>query len=687
MNPFRISCTTCRARLKITDPVAIGQILACPKCGGMVQATPPADWSPGELVTGSALPTGATAALAESASVVLKPKVVRKLAAGAAQTKATKTGTAAAANAIAAATGPLAASLPPVQPMVPPVNAATAPSPLPAAEPTARWFWPAFGVGTLMSVALVGLLLWLDHKNHSSPIAALDVNAKQDASAVPSATDSVKSTAIDPKTQMSPAAASPPSHPSDSAANIRSAAKSIGPAPSASSHVAADDRPDPRPTAPPSGAAPESIAKPADLSSAVPPAFAPAAAADAKPRDPLFVEPAPDKRPAVEPDIANSGSPAARPVPSSVERIPPRTVDVASRLTDPLAAVNYVGVPLAQLLGELSQWSTISISFDADALSELNVAPDVPVTLHLKETTIAGVLDEALGPLGLSYSIVNGQLMIGRPRQGDFRRVRYAVSDLAGETADGAPQFAALVHAMVDPPSWKEAGGMGTSRWSDGALVIEQSESAHAQLLVFCEKLRVARGLPLRSKIDPDRFRLMPRTAAAARALALPVTADFNRPEPLTRILAHLHDSTHIALLVDQVALAEQRMSAETEGILAADHQPLGQALTALVEPMDLAWRVVGEGAIEITTPQAAAKRADVEFYLAGELLSGDTNGQALVDRIERELAAAAASDPAAARPTVRFDAASRALIVRAPQSVQLRVAAYLSGRRIAARQ
>ncbi|HEV2970865.1 MAG TPA: hypothetical protein VGY55_12915, partial [Pirellulales bacterium] len=233
-------------------------------------------------------------------------------------------------------------------------------------------------------------------------------------------------------------------------------------------------------------------------------------------------------------------------------------------------------------------------------------------------------------------------------------------------------------------PSWKEAGGLGTSRWSDGALVVEQSESVHAQLLVFCEKLRIARGLPLRSKIDPDRFRLVPRTAAAAKALALPVTADFNRPEPLSRVLAYLHGSTHVTLLIDQVALAEQRMSAETEALLAADRQPLGQTLTALVEPMDLTWRVVGERAVEITTPQAAAMHAEVEFYPAGELLSGETNGQALIARIERELATAAGSEAPAAHPTIRFDAASRALIVRAPQSMQLRVASILNGWHVA---
>lgn len=46
MELFTIACPTCRARLKVRDLAAIGQILNCPKCGSMVQVAPPAGWQP-----------------------------------------------------------------------------------------------------------------------------------------------------------------------------------------------------------------------------------------------------------------------------------------------------------------------------------------------------------------------------------------------------------------------------------------------------------------------------------------------------------------------------------------------------------------------------------------------------------------------------------------------------------------
>src|SRR5437773_6248330 len=45
MDLFSITCTTCKSRLKVRDQAAVGQILACPKCGGMVMIKPPPVWS------------------------------------------------------------------------------------------------------------------------------------------------------------------------------------------------------------------------------------------------------------------------------------------------------------------------------------------------------------------------------------------------------------------------------------------------------------------------------------------------------------------------------------------------------------------------------------------------------------------------------------------------------------------
>ncbi len=46
IEPYLIVCDSCTARLKVRNASAIGQILACPKCGSMVKVIPPDGWSP-----------------------------------------------------------------------------------------------------------------------------------------------------------------------------------------------------------------------------------------------------------------------------------------------------------------------------------------------------------------------------------------------------------------------------------------------------------------------------------------------------------------------------------------------------------------------------------------------------------------------------------------------------------------
>ncbi|HUY33465.1 MAG TPA: hypothetical protein VMV69_12010 [Pirellulales bacterium] len=48
MELFTITCTTCKAKLKVRDGAAIGQILGCPKCGSMVHVAAPDGWQPPE---------------------------------------------------------------------------------------------------------------------------------------------------------------------------------------------------------------------------------------------------------------------------------------------------------------------------------------------------------------------------------------------------------------------------------------------------------------------------------------------------------------------------------------------------------------------------------------------------------------------------------------------------------------
>ena len=45
MQPFSIHCPTCKVRLRVRHPSAIGRVLNCPKCQSMVEVQPPPGWT------------------------------------------------------------------------------------------------------------------------------------------------------------------------------------------------------------------------------------------------------------------------------------------------------------------------------------------------------------------------------------------------------------------------------------------------------------------------------------------------------------------------------------------------------------------------------------------------------------------------------------------------------------------
>lgn len=113
--------------------------------------------------------------------------------------------------------------------------------------------------------------------------------------------------------------------------------------------------------------------------------------------------------------------------------------------------------------------------------------------MQLNESTVADALHAALDPLKLDYQVSDGQLIVGYPKQQELRQVRYTVADLATD-AGALDDLAALVRRVIAPSSWQQSGGKGAIVAANGSLLINQDESAHAAILTFCEKLRIARS-------------------------------------------------------------------------------------------------------------------------------------------------------------------------------------------------
>lgn len=377
--------------------------------------------------------------------------------------------------------------------------------------------------------------------------------------------------------------------------------------------------------------------------------------------------PAPGPGPQGPPD-SPPDRPAQEPRPEAMDH----RAEVAARLAERLPQIQLPEMPLADAVDLLAELSDLPITLDPEALERLGVRLDDAVAVELSDATLAEILAAVAAEAGLALVVEDGQVLLSSPPadRDRLRQRRYTVSDLTGEDATATAELAAVVRKLVVPDAWQINGGRGTIQAEPGMLVVLQNAVVHHRILVFCEKLRNARGKPLRSHFHPDRFALATRRARAGQILARQVTANFQEPAPLEQILEYLEELTQTEILIDHAALRQAGLSAAAEASLSVRKQPLASALDELLRPRELDYRVVEADTLQVTTRNAVAGRMELEFYPIAALLAGGQTETALLERIKSRLAGSTWSD-AGGPGVLHFDGPSRCLIVLQSQPVQ----------------
>jgi hypothetical protein len=563
-----------------------------------------------------------------------------------------------------------AAAAPTLAPVAPQVSAAppseiaqptedAAPAPATSAWP--RWFLP--GIGATIALALIIFVLRL--LLQSSDTEPVNVVENQPT---PPVVETVPPAELTSGTSAAP--------------NSESTATDVPPASTFTTNTDSttpplESVPAAAPENPPATESPVAQSPPA----AETPVVTPPAAGDVPP------EPAPPgSNEIAKSDPIQPVAPPATPDPQApaadaqakqpLVRVPPRQVSLESRLADPIRSLEVRNMPLHQLLDMLGDLSAVPISLDVDAFEQMNRSPATAVPVQINNKTVAETLDAVLAPQGLGYDLERGLVVVGHPQRETLRPISYTLTDLAADDA-ALGKLAGAVRQLIAPSSWQQNGGKASMAAGSGKIAIEQTPAVHYRLLVFCEKLRVARGLPIKSKHDPAKFLLKTREAKASDLLKKPIKANFGTPQPLAGVVAWLRHVTKATILVDHAALADAETSVESHCSAVSDGKPLATLFDELLTPMELTWRVVDATTIEITTPQAAAERDEIEFYAVKDLAANAADANTLVEKLKAELGPSIANQNQ--NVAIHFDEPSKTLIVRAPQRLQAQLEAVLT--------
>ncbi|MCH5376892.1 MAG: hypothetical protein JJ992_23235, partial [Planctomycetes bacterium] len=358
----------------------------------------------------------------------------------------------------------------------------------------------------------------------------------------------------------------------------------------------------------------------------------------------------------------------------SVPRPEPREVNVAERLRDKIPELDIPQMPLVLFVDFVTDFSTIPISLDPDALALLRIKPDRPVAVKAMDAEVGAILNTALQPLGLAAVQDGNQLRVTRPppADGQLRSLKHPVADLVDSDAGQLEELAEWITTMVEPDSWESQGGPGVLGTEMPNLVIQQQDTVLFRSLLFCERLRVARGLPTKTNLDPSLFRLEHRWTRIAALLQKPLRIRYAEPTGLVQILHRVSEETGLQILIDWQALGELGWTPEAEAMLSAENVPVGEALLQMLRPMDLTFRVIDASTIQITSPEADENRWDVEFYPLPAPLADSAAPNAIIDPLRDAMQRAGIGE---SDGVVHFDPVSRHLVVALSQPDHRRLA------------
>ena len=328
--------------------------------------------------------------------------------------------------------------------------------------------------------------------------------------------------------------------------------------------------------------------------------------------------------------------PDANPLPRTPLPRTPLTAVNPKQLELTLASVSYERVPLHAFLREMGDLAHAEIGIDDEVLQRSGWRLTTPIRVQLENVTVRGALQAALRQLELDLIVRENYLWVGHAKTAEaVHLTRYPIDDLVGKTSADADAavLAEQVQRMVAP----NAAGSDRSQWAagkleivPGVLQVTQSAAVHDELIVWFEKLRTARSLPLRTKYDPtnaqlrrfapQRFALPSRWQLAEPLLAKPVTISYLQPDALGDILDVLQRQTQAVVIWDLPALDAAGLSPDTLATLVVRETRFETALEQVLAPLGLTAIPLDESSLLITTKTAASQRLIIERYSLGTL-------------------------------------------------------------------
>ncbi len=390
------------------------------------------------------------------------------------------------------------------------------------------------------------------------------------------------------------------------------------------------------------------------------------------PTGPDSAPPADNEKP---PEPADLLPPPVANQPVCVQRGPavadePQPLDTAQHLALKLNSLQLNEMPISRFVDTLAEMAGAPITLDPIALERNGQSARSIVSVNVANVTLEKALQSELARQRLELVEQDGHVSVELANRDEWRAVDFNMKDLVGDS-DAAP-IAKLIERFVAPESWKTNGGKGTIHVDGSTLRIEQSLAVRREALIFCERLRLARSRPQRSKYPANLLTVESPYETLAPKLNQSTTFTLMAWTRLADVVRQWQELSGLAILVDWSALSDINLLPSSPIACSTIARPWSEALDGVLEPLGLGWWAVDGQTMQITSLDALPHIQRVEFYsVPRKLREQFSTSSALVESLQKEIGNRPNKPRNPDDVRIELDEPSGRLIVRATPDVQ----------------
>lgn len=276
-------------------------------------------------------------------------------------------------------------------------------------------------------------------------------------------------------------------------------------------------------------------------------------------------------------------------------------------LTYVIPSVDLQDIPLDEAMRLVGGVAGVPITIDPVALRLAGVSASKPIDMIGEAVTLTDLVASSLKPLRLGVVAEGPYVTVVRLEADEVRTIQHQIADLIdGDEAELANLLRSLGKLPAD------------SQFIDGKFAVTAPLATQYDLVVLCERLRLARKLPLKTKYPPSLLSAEPSLTTLAPVLDRRTTFSFVEPTPLADVFAHWRRVTGLSILVDWRALADIGYGPRSTVECSVTNRPMRAALDGVLGGLGLTWGAIDGRTLWLTTHDAAQQPETIEFYTPG---------------------------------------------------------------------